>query len=118
MRTGMPGYLASKPRATRSDTGRSMAAYQTTLPSFLAASISAGVTAVGSGAWARAGLAKTVAAAPADALSRSRRFRIPAIAASSHAEQLGVTRLDLVGPLLDGLRILLHQLDVGELAHA
>ena len=43
----MPGYFASNALATRSATGRSIEVYQTTLPSFLAASISAGVIALG-----------------------------------------------------------------------
>jgi hypothetical protein len=42
--------------------------YQTTLPSRLAASISAGVTAVGSGAAARSGAAKTESPAAAEVL--------------------------------------------------
>src|SRR5205807_785829 len=48
--TVMPGYFASKARATFSDTGRSSDVYQTTLPSFFAASISAGVTGLAGGA--------------------------------------------------------------------
>src|SRR5258705_7087778 len=76
IRTAIPGYFASKPRATRSDTGRSIAAYQTTLLSFFAASITAGVTGTGSGAAAhtRADEAANAAAAT-DALTRSRRER-------------------------------------------
>src|SRR5450759_2842188 len=64
IRTAMPGYFASKPRATRSDTGKSMAAYQTALPSFLAASMSAGVTGLDSGAAARAGRAAAPESSP------------------------------------------------------
>src|SRR5664280_1350358 len=45
-RTATPGYLASKALATFSASGRSTEVYQTTLPSFLAASISAGVIAL------------------------------------------------------------------------
>jgi hypothetical protein len=52
-----------------------MAAYQTALPSFLAASISAGVTGLGSGAAARAGRANAATAA-AEALSMSLRVRM------------------------------------------
>src|SRR3954451_24320412 len=37
---------------------------------------------------------------------------------SSHPENLRISRLDLVGPFLDRLGVLLHQLDIGELAHA
>ncbi len=66
----MPGYFASKARATRSDTGRSIAAYQTTLPSFFAASIKAPVTAVGSGAAARTRVA-------ANALATAAALRTP-----------------------------------------
>jgi hypothetical protein len=47
----------------RSASGRSTEVYQVTLPSFLAASINAGVIAVGSGAEARNGAAKTEEAA-------------------------------------------------------
>ncbi len=46
-RTGMPGYFASKDLAIRSAADRSIDVYQTTLPSFFAASISAGVIALG-----------------------------------------------------------------------
>ena len=46
-RTAMPGYFASNVLAIRSAAARSIEVYQTTLPSFFAASISAGVTAVG-----------------------------------------------------------------------
>src|SRR5919204_4801842 len=53
-RRAMPGYFASNAFPTRSATGRSTAVYQTTLPSFFAASTSSGVTLVGAGAaaWA------------------------------------------------------------------
>src|SRR5258708_32273652 len=101
-----------------------MAAYQMTLPSLRAASISAGGTAVGSGACARAGDAHmvAVAAAAADALTTSRRVNGPFFMASSrraalHAEDLAVARLDLLTHLLDAGRVFLHQLDVGKLAH-
>jgi hypothetical protein len=40
----MPGYFASNALPTFSASGRSTEVYQTTLPSFFAASISAGVT--------------------------------------------------------------------------
>ena len=46
-RTATPGYFASNERATRSASGRSTEVYQTALPSFFAASISAGVIALG-----------------------------------------------------------------------
>src|ERR1035438_3193727 len=45
-----PGYLASNALPICSDSLRSIEVYQTTLPSFLAASISAGVTALAGGA--------------------------------------------------------------------
>src|SRR5664279_2742089 len=45
-----PGYLASNALPICSDSFRSTEVYQTTLPSFLAASISAGVTALAGGA--------------------------------------------------------------------
>src|ERR1700722_4747363 len=65
-RTGMPEYLASKARATRSAAGRSSEVYQTTLPSFLAASIKAGVTGLAGGAAAFTAVAAIeVANAPA-----------------------------------------------------
>ena len=53
-RMSMPGYLASKALAMRSATGRSTAVYQTTFPSFFAASTRAGVILVGAGAAANA----------------------------------------------------------------
>src|SRR3979490_2856868 len=49
-RTATPEYLASNARATRSAAGRSSEVYQTTLPSFLAASIKAGVIGLAGGA--------------------------------------------------------------------
>src|ERR1044071_9661020 len=49
-RTAMPGYFASKDLATFSASGRSTEVYQTTLPSFLAASMSWGVIALAGGA--------------------------------------------------------------------
>src|SRR6266404_3944440 len=67
-RTAMPGYFASNDRAIFSASGRSTEVYQTTLPSRLAASISAGVTAVGSGAAARSGAANTDSPAAAEVL--------------------------------------------------
>src|SRR4051812_34867874 len=49
-RTAIPGYAASNDFAIFSATERSIEVYQTTLPSFFAASISAGVTASAGGA--------------------------------------------------------------------
>src|SRR5687767_11560412 len=46
----MPGNLASNDLATFSASGRSTEVYQTTLPSFFAASMSCGVTALAGGA--------------------------------------------------------------------
>src|SRR5215204_1207364 len=46
----MPGYLASNALAMRSETGRSIDVYQTTLPSFCAAASRSGVTAAAGGA--------------------------------------------------------------------
>src|SRR5215470_6215110 len=72
-RMAMPGYFASNDLAIFSASGKSTEVYQTTLPSFFAASISSGVTTVGSGATARIGDAKTLVAANAvDALTTSR----------------------------------------------
>src|SRR5438105_14936478 len=69
----MPGYFVSNALATSSATGRSSDVYQTTLPSFLAASINAGVTAVGSGAAARMGDAKAVTPTASEPLGTPRR---------------------------------------------
>ena len=52
-RTAMPGYFASNALPTFSASGRSTEVYQTTLPSFFAASISAGVDRFGRPAPAR-----------------------------------------------------------------
>src|SRR5882757_1665292 len=49
-RTATPGYLASNDFAIFSATARSIDVYQTTLPSFFAASINAGVTDSAAGA--------------------------------------------------------------------
>jgi hypothetical protein len=73
----IPGYLASNARAIFSASGRSTEVYQTTLPSFLAASISAGVTVDGSGAAERTCACagdqpKQPTAIALDALMRSR----------------------------------------------
>src|SRR5215217_3164148 len=74
-RTAMPGYFASNALPTFSDSGRSTEVYQTTLPSFLAASISAGVTAAAAGACARTDVANADAASavvPCRTLRRDR----------------------------------------------
>src|SRR5262245_13354016 len=76
-RTAIPGYLASKALAMRSATGRSTAVYHTALPSFLAASISCGVTLAGATVAAAApgseGAASAVTASPC---AKPRRVRI------------------------------------------
>src|SRR5262245_7841083 len=65
-RTGMPGNFASNDLATRSAADRSIEVYQTTLPSFLAASIRGGGVGSARGAAGLIGRAETArAAAPA-----------------------------------------------------
>src|SRR5580704_3453164 len=64
-RTLMPRYLSSNALATRSAAGRSSEVYQTTLPSFLAASIRAGVTGAAGGAAARTEVENAPAASAA-----------------------------------------------------
>ena len=81
-RTGTPGYFASNVLAMRSAAERSIEVYQTTLPSFLAASISAGEIVLAGGksshvTWARTGTASIVAdASVAAPLSVSRRVKV------------------------------------------
>src|SRR5712691_6700928 len=69
----MPGYLASNALAIFSATGKSTEVYQATLPSLRAASIKAGVIALGSGDAAFSGEANPPRASAADPFSRSRR---------------------------------------------
>src|SRR5471030_1221398 len=81
-RTATPGYLASKALATFSASGRSTEVYQTTLPSFFAASIKAGVIALAGGAEERTrvengGVSAAPAASALEAFSTSRRDHIP-----------------------------------------
>ncbi len=76
-RTAMPEYFASNARATFSAAGRSSEVYQTTLPSFLAASIKAGVTVLAGGAAASTavaphGLANAPAASALEPIRMSR----------------------------------------------
>src|SRR6266700_7007207 len=71
-RTATPEYLPSNARATRSAAGRSSEVYQTTLPSFLAASIRAGVTVLAGGAAARTEDANAPAASAVEPLRTSR----------------------------------------------
>src|SRR6185312_2074247 len=80
-RTATPGYFASNDFAIFSASGKSTEVYQTTLPSFLAASISDGVIALAGGAAdntrvADSGASVAPSAAALDALSRSRRDQI------------------------------------------
>ena len=72
-RTATPGYFASNDLPTRSASGRSTEVYQTALPSFLAASISAGVTASAGGGAALSGVAASVSASALEPFSTSRR---------------------------------------------
>src|ERR1700737_4343071 len=71
-RTATPEYFASNARATFSDAGRSSEVYQTTLPSFLAASIKAGVTLLAGGAAALTEVANAQAASAVEPLRMSR----------------------------------------------
>src|SRR5579885_439314 len=69
-----PGYFASKALPICSDSLRSTEVYQTTLPSFLAAAISSGVTLLAGGAAETTRVAKALpAASTLDPTSRSRR---------------------------------------------
>ena len=72
-RTAMPGYFASNALPTFSASGRSTEVYQTTLPSFLAASISAGVTLSAAGACALTRVANAAAPSAAEPFRMSRR---------------------------------------------
>src|SRR5882724_2272843 len=65
-RTATPGYFASNDFAIFSATARSIDVYQTTLPSFFAASISAGVMASAAGAAETTRAAKVTDAARAE----------------------------------------------------
>src|SRR6185436_2459948 len=83
-----------------------------TLPSFFAASISAGVTASAGGAAARIGSANKVEAVSAvPALSTSRRLKVVFI---SNPINLAVARPDIGRTFLDTRRIVLHDLNVLE----
>src|SRR5580698_10219569 len=75
-RTSMPENFALKVSAIFSATARSIAVYQTTLPSFFAASISCGVIASAGGAAARAASANTVPSASAVEPFRTSRLEI------------------------------------------
>ena len=85
------------------------------MPSFFAASISAGVIAAGAGAWARIGSANMVAAASAVVpLRMLRRVNVVVVhgVLLLHLEQLAVFFLDLVALLLDRDGVFLEGLDV------
>src|SRR6266567_7575206 len=64
-RVAIPGYFVSNAFAIFSASGRSTDVYQTTLPSFLATSISACVTGSAAGACANTRVANTLVAASA-----------------------------------------------------
>ena len=69
-----PGYLASKALPICSDNFRSIEVYQTTLPSFLAAAISSGVTLLAGGAADSTRVEKALPTASAlDPISKPRR---------------------------------------------
>jgi len=69
----MPGYFASNALPTFSASGRSTDVYQTTLPSFLAASISAGVALSAAGACAQTRVANAAPPSAAEPFRMSRR---------------------------------------------
>src|SRR3978361_1153997 len=86
----MPGYSPSNALPSFSPTGRSIDEYRITLASLLAASISFGVIAVGSGVAALRGLAKIVRPRAAEPLTISRRlilFRIVVLLCRRHCEK-------------------------------
>src|SRR5919106_6527455 len=72
-RGAMPGYFTSNALAIFSATGRSTEVYQTTLPSFFAASINAGVMALAGGDAPQTGEVNAVAASAAEPVRTSRR---------------------------------------------
>src|SRR3954447_14052497 len=78
-RTSMPPNFALNEAAIFSATGRSIEVYQTTLPSFLAASINCGVMASAGGAAARSGDANTVPSAAAVDAFRISRLESPGL---------------------------------------
>src|SRR5690348_14415838 len=83
-RTEMPGYFASNDLAIFSANGRSIEVYQTTLPSFLAASINCGVTGLAGGAADRTRVEKALPASSApEPASTSRRENFEPFIASS-----------------------------------
>jgi hypothetical protein len=84
-RTAMPGYFASNALPTFSDSGRSTEVYQTTLPSFFAASISAGVTAAPAGACAMTRVENAAAPSAVAPFSKSRRVGLRAGIAPSRS---------------------------------
>src|ERR1700744_630534 len=98
--TSIPGNFCLNDSAIFSATPRSIEVYQTTLPSFFAASISAGVIASGGGASARAGSANTVPSASAVVpfrMSRRDGFLLLAFMASSLVVGLSFKRAAAFG---------------------
>src|SRR5882724_543130 len=71
-RTATPGYCASNDFAIFSATARSIEVYQTTLPSFFAAPLSAGVAGAAGGA---AAITRVESAAPAGGVEEGRKVR-------------------------------------------
>src|SRR3954453_17669395 len=97
-RTSMPPNFSLNEAAIFSETERSIEGYQTTLPSFFAASIRAGVMASGGGASARTGDANTVPSARAlEPLRMSRRESLCCFIASSLLLLLPAQRAAAVG---------------------
>src|SRR5690242_1229262 len=96
-RTETPGYFASKDFAIFSASGRSTEVYQTTLPSFLAASMSCGVTVLAGGA---ADMTVVEKAAPAtsalEPINASRREILDRIINFPPCAVLVVSPLDIV----------------------
>src|SRR6185437_8923828 len=96
-RTETPGYFASKDLPIFSASGRSTEVYQTTLPSFLAASISCGVIALAGGAADMAFVEKAAPATSAlEPISTSRREILDPIIDFPPCAVLVVSPLDLV----------------------
>src|SRR6478752_10145706 len=99
-RAATPGNLASNALAIFSASGRSTDVYQTTLPSFLAASMSAGVMALGGGA---ADMTLVENAAPAasalEPISTSRREILGPFIGLSSISCFVVSPRDIIYPL-------------------
>src|SRR5580700_3884718 len=104
-RTAMPEYFASNALATRSAAGRSSEVYQTTLPSFLAASIKAGVTALAGGAAARTEVANAAPATSAVEPFRTSRLENSGLFIFVHSRQ---SSRSMARPVASALRHPLH----------